>query len=476
MFTVFLLFFAAAEEPALEVIQRAQQKVGTRLQSDPTLTLAARCLANAAKNGKKLETSLIRFCTDQAEVYDAALVPLLGEAAATTDFLASLVPYFRDEAQKRGLTHYGAATITDGQKRILAMFATLRRGTLQVSVDCKTKRMKVSGTIEPGHKRARAFLTDTQGLVGPLDLAVDKNSFTADAPVFVAGRYQLEILADAKDGPHVIANRAVYACVPKASAPPPPQAKSSAAPTDRLLALINEARKQAGVAPLALDAAVAKVAQSYAAVLKAEGTLAHSSKNGQTLADRLKSAGVAYNRAAENLSAAPTADDAHHSLMSSPGHRKNIVDPELTHVGIGVLDNPLSNGEPNLLFVIDFVTRPKSSSPEAFAEEVLTALNQLRAKNDVPPLKSDARLRRLAIDHSEQMAAAGKLAYQPSDKQFFAEARAEAKGADVDADLFFTSDVETIKKSQNAPKPASKVAIGVAQKDGMFYVTVIYVR
>jgi uncharacterized protein YkwD len=311
---------------------------------------------------------------------------------------------------------------------------------------------------------------------------VEKNAFSGDVPVSTAGRYQLEILADTKEGPHVVANRAVYACVPKPVRPAKPAARSDAAPETRMLTLMNEARKKAGLAPLIANQAVAKVATAHAVDMRDKRYFAHTAKAGSTLGDRLKSASIAYNKAAENLSAAPAADDAHQSLMSSPGHRRNILDPELTDVGIGVAEAPLSNGEPNLLFVIDFITPPKSSSPSAFAEEVLTVLNQLRAQRSEAPLKSDAQLKQFAMDHAQAMAEAETLAYQPSDKTFFSELRALTNGRDSDADLFVTNDAEVVKKSQNADKVASKVAIGVAQKstkrfgEGMFFVTVIYVR
>ena len=473
--------FPANEEPknSLEVIARAQQSAGTKLVSDPTLAKAASCLATAGKGGQRLDAALIRRCTELAEVYDSALVPLLGEAAQNTDLLTSLVPYFRDEAKKRGLTHYGAASIQDGQRRILAVIATLRRGTLDVTVDCKTKRMKVQGVVEPGHKNVRAFLTDTRGLVGPLAIALDRDAFSGEVPVPVPGRYQVEVLGDQKDGPHVVANLAVFACAPRPKDSAPAQTQTHTAPDDRLLALMNDARRAADLRPLAKNEKVAAVAAAHAEDMKKQSYFAHNDKKGGTLGERLKAANIAFNRAAENLSSAPTADDAHQSLMTSPGHRKNILDPELTDAGIGVVTNPLANGEPNLLFVIDFITPPKSTTADAFAEELLTVLNQLRAQHDLSPLVSDPRLKQLAMEHAQAMAASETLAYQPN---FLGETRGAAGAKDVDTDLFVTNDVDVVRKSANAEKPAKKVAIGVAQRstkrygEGMFFVTVIYVR
>ena len=34
----------------------------------------------------------------------------------------------------------------------------------------------------------------------------------------------------------------------------------------------------------------------------------------------------------------PPLEGAHKSLMASPGHRKNILNPNYTHIGIGIVE------------------------------------------------------------------------------------------------------------------------------------------
>ena len=53
--------------------------------------------------------------------------------------------------------------------------------------------------------------------------------------------------------------------------------------------------------------------------------------------DRLKAAGITYARAGENLAYAQSVAVAHRALMDSPGHRENILRPEFTRIGIGVI-------------------------------------------------------------------------------------------------------------------------------------------
>ncbi len=47
---------------------------------------------------------------------------------------------------------------------------------------------------------------------------------------------------------------------------------------------------------------------------------------------------ITYGYAGENLALAPSTELAMQGLMNSPGHRKNILSPNFTKVGIGVMD------------------------------------------------------------------------------------------------------------------------------------------
>ena len=53
--------------------------------------------------------------------------------------------------------------------------------------------------------------------------------------------------------------------------------------------------------------------------------------------DRLKAAGIEYIRAGENLAYAQSVNIAHQGLMNSEAHRENILKPEYTKLGIGVM-------------------------------------------------------------------------------------------------------------------------------------------
>ena len=64
----------------------------------------------------------------------------------------------------------------------------------------------------------------------------------------------------------------------------------------------------------------------------------HTSPTYGTPFDALKNNGITYRYAGENLAGAPTVERAHTGLMNSPGHRANILNPNFTHIGIGIVD------------------------------------------------------------------------------------------------------------------------------------------
>lgn len=106
----------------------------------------------------------------------------------------------------------------------------------------------------------------------------------------------------------------------------------------QMLALVNQARAEAGLEPVALDPQLTDVARKHSLDMFARGYFAHNTPDGRTPFDRIESAGITYRTAGENLALAPTLTLAHTGLMNSPGHRANILRPEFGRVGIGIID------------------------------------------------------------------------------------------------------------------------------------------
>ena len=106
-------------------------------------------------------------------------------------------------------------------------------------------------------------------------------------------------------------------------------ATAQADPVQHLLAGINSVRAGVGVGPVTLDPVVSLVAQAWALVMATAGEISHNPNVG----DQLN--GIVA--VAENVGRGPSLDWIHNGLINSPSHYKNMVNPNYTVVGLGVL-------------------------------------------------------------------------------------------------------------------------------------------
>ena len=103
---------------------------------------------------------------------------------------------------------------------------------------------------------------------------------------------------------------------------------------------INAIRQQEGLNPLQPNGRLAQVAREYSQRMAEEDFFAHVSPTGDSPAQRVSSADVAYWIVGENLFTSTNAPDpaplAVQSWMDSPGHQDNILRSSFTETGIGV--------------------------------------------------------------------------------------------------------------------------------------------
>ncbi|GMQ58393.1 hypothetical protein AN1V17_27880 [Vallitalea sediminicola] len=104
----------------------------------------------------------------------------------------------------------------------------------------------------------------------------------------------------------------------------------------QLINLINESRKQNGLKALTADNQLSEVARIKSKDMIDNNYFSHNSPTYGNPFDMLKSFGIQYLSAAENIAGNKSVQEAHEALMNSPGHRKNILNPDLTHVGVGI--------------------------------------------------------------------------------------------------------------------------------------------
>lgn len=107
-----------------------------------------------------------------------------------------------------------------------------------------------------------------------------------------------------------------------------------------VLRLMNAGRRRAGLAELVLDPVLGEVARRHSRDMRDRDFFDHADPAGRTMRERLRAAGVPYREAAENVAHVYDVPDPaaymHRILMESPPHRRNLLHPRVTRVGIGV--------------------------------------------------------------------------------------------------------------------------------------------
>lgn len=98
--------------------------------------------------------------------------------------------------------------------------------------------------------------------------------------------------------------------------------------------LVNEERAKENLAPLTLHQGALECAQLRAE--EAKQSFSHTRPNGTACFTALKEAGIDYMAAGENLAGKiKTPKKVVAAWMNSPSHRKNIMDPRFTQIGVG---------------------------------------------------------------------------------------------------------------------------------------------
>ncbi len=98
--------------------------------------------------------------------------------------------------------------------------------------------------------------------------------------------------------------------------------------------LVNQARHDAGLEPLVENPVLTEIARSYSRRMAAEGFYGHEDPQGRDVTDRIVDAGYLAQISAENIAAGqPDPETVVDGWLNSPGHRANILNPDLREIG-----------------------------------------------------------------------------------------------------------------------------------------------
>lgn len=151
-----------------------------------------------------------------------------------------------------------------------------------------------------------------------------------------------------------------------------------------LFELLNHERSTQGLPELHWDAALFKAARQHALLMLNLNILEHQLPGEPNLEERLTNVGARFTFVAENIAFGKDSATIHSGWMKSSGHRKNILEPRATAVGIAAV-----RGSSGIFAVEDFAESFHTMSLDQQENQVASLL---RAKGlHVTGANEDAR-------------------------------------------------------------------------------------
>lgn len=106
----------------------------------------------------------------------------------------------------------------------------------------------------------------------------------------------------------------------------------------QMIQLVNQERENLGLSPLHVDMKLEKVARVKVQDMVKNSYFSHTSPTYGSPFQMMKSFGINYRSAAENLAQNWTVSAGHKMLMDSPGHRANILNSSYQYIAVAIVD------------------------------------------------------------------------------------------------------------------------------------------
>lgn len=105
----------------------------------------------------------------------------------------------------------------------------------------------------------------------------------------------------------------------------------------QVLDLVNAERAKRGISALTLDSSLSSVATKKSQDMVDKNFFDHTSPTYGSPFDMMKQFGISYRSAGENIAKGQkTPQEVVAAWMNSEGHRKNILNPNFTNLGVGI--------------------------------------------------------------------------------------------------------------------------------------------
>ena len=230
------------------------------------------------------------------------------------------------------------------------------------------------------------------------------------------------------------------------------------------LGLLDADRRRYHLPDLVRDEALDAIARAHSVDMRDHGFFGHVSPDTGGPSDRLAAAGYRASTYAENVASGGSLHGAEAGLFASLGHRRNILNPDVTHVGIGVAGKAGEDGRIEWHLTQLFARPVVAIDASAEAETLRAALDARRHAAGIAALAADQSLDAIARQTARLAAQGGTegLADRVIDQ---ARRAGETRGGAY-AFVQSTTDVGALALPDEALDPKfTRVGLGVVQLD-----------
>jgi hypothetical protein len=232
-----------------------------------------------------------------------------------------------------------------------------------------------------------------------------------------------------------------------------------------LFSMLNRDRGRRGLPPLLLDSSLTRIARDHSGKMAARGILGHDLPPSGDLNARLSRAGYLVRTARENVARAGSIDQAETALLKSPGHLRNIVAADVSHVGVGIARGAASR-EGDLYITQIFADPATPPQPAQLRSAQLARIEEARRNSGLRPLRVDPLFDKVAarlLDSLEFPFKAGDLEHLLDDaaRQIPQGAVKDVSRMSVDTQL--VRDVRDLKISDELRRARASV-LGTASR------------
>lgn len=239
--------------------------------------------------------------------------------------------------------------------------------------------------------------------------------FDVRVPTNGSGIYRVEIVGRGPHGDTVIANFPVYVGEEIPRTVRLDEGGNDGGDVDSvrraLLERINQTRREAGLREVSPSDALREVALGHSQDMVEHDFIGHSSPRTGTAAQRVERAQIRTGLVLENIGRGYGASEIHRGLLESPGHRANLVNPDVTHVGIGIVAQPEGS---RTAFVVTqvFIRQAERVDLSNAPQQLIERINHARRARGAPDVSLEDPMSEAAQNAADEFFADPSLSQQ----------------------------------------------------------------